>query len=197
MVKKPDHEGFKRSIKALDKYEALQALLNATMESAVLIDMEGKILALNHVAAQRLGKSADELIGVCVDDYFPPDVAKSRKIIRDEIVRTGKPVRFQDERDGRALDNNVYPVFDVDKKIIGIAVYGMDITARKQAEADITTAYEEIKELKELLETESAYLQEEIRLEHNFENIIGMSQALKYVLYRAEQVGQIYDWRVL
>lgn len=319
MSKKPSHEEFEQSVKELEKDEALRALLNATIESAVLINMEGKILAINQIAAQRLGKSADELIGVSVDDYFPPDVAKFRKTIRDGIVRSGKPVRFTDEREGRVLDNNVYPVFDVDKKIIGIAVYAMDITeskrveealhkseeryalavagstdglwdwdipsdtvyysdrfkeligylpeefpgtldsfqshlhpedadvtwtaverhlkeripynveyrlriksgeyrwflargqaiwdregnpvriagsisdvtARKQAEAELLTAYEEIKELKDRLEAERDYLQEEIKLEHNHENIIGNSEPLKYVLYRLEQAATI------
>jgi formate hydrogenlyase transcriptional activator len=319
MTKKPSHEKFEQSVKKLDKNEALRALLNATIESAVLINIEGKILAINQVGAQRLGKSADELIGVSVDDYFPPDVAKFRKTIRDKIVRSGKPVRFQDEREGRVLDNSVYPVFDVDNKIIGIAVYGMDITerkrveealhkskeryalavvgstdglwdwdissdtvyfsnrfkellgylpeefpgsmdsfqshlhpedadvtwtaverhlkgripynveyrlrvksgeyrwflargqaiwdregnpsrmagsisdvtARKQAKEELLTAYEEIKELKDQLEAESDYLQEEIKLEHNHENIIGNSEPLKYVLYKLEQAATI------
>jgi PAS domain S-box-containing protein len=132
LTKKPGHEEFEQSVEKLEKDEALQALLNATIESAVLINIEGKILAINQVGAQRLGKSADELIGVSVDDYFPPDVAKFRKTIRDKIVRSGKPVRFQDEREGRVLDNSVYPVFDVDKKIIGIAIYANDITERKR-----------------------------------------------------------------
>jgi hypothetical protein len=54
--------------------------------------MEGKILAINQVAAHRLGKRADELIGLSVDDYLPPDVAKYRKTIRYEIARSGKPM---------------------------------------------------------------------------------------------------------
>jgi chemotaxis protein methyltransferase CheR len=41
------------------------------------------------------------------------------------------------------------------------------------------------------LEAESAYLQDEIKLEHNFENIIGQSEALKYVLHRVEQVAPL------
>ena len=134
MTKKPSHEKFEQSIKELDKDEALRALLNATVESALLINMEGKILAMNQVAAQRLGKSVDELIGLSVDDYLSPNVAKFRKTIREEIARSGKPIRFQDEREGKIFDNNVFPVFDVDKKIIGIAVYAMDITEIKETE---------------------------------------------------------------
>ncbi len=48
----------------------------------------------------------------------------------------------------------------------------------------------EIKKLEEQLEAERAYLTEEIKLEHNHENIIGSSDMLKYVLYKVEQIAQ-------
>ncbi len=51
------------------------------------------------------------------------------------------------------------------------------------------TALSEIKELKNQLEAETAYLQEEIKLEYNHENIIGQSDALNYVLYKVEQIA--------
>ncbi len=47
----------------------------------------------------------------------------------------------------------------------------------------------EIKKLKDQLEAERAYLQEEIKLEYNHENIIGKSDGLKYVLYKIEQIA--------
>jgi transcriptional regulator with GAF, ATPase, and Fis domain len=61
--------------------------------------------------------------------------------------------------------------------------------ARKHSDLELQETYTEIKELKEQLEAESTYLQEEIKLEHNFENIIGQSEELKYVLYQVEQVA--------
>ena len=51
------------------------------------------------------------------------------------------------------------------------------------------TALAEIKKLKDQLEAERAYLQEEIRVEYNYENIIGRSDGLKYVLYKVEQIA--------
>ena len=50
-------------------------------------------------------------------------------------------------------------------------------------------SYEEIVELKGRLENENVYLQEEIRTEHNFEEIIGNSPALLAVLRKVEQVA--------
>jgi transcriptional regulator with PAS, ATPase and Fis domain len=46
-----------------------------------------------------------------------------------------------------------------------------------------------VKQLEKQLEGEKAYLTEEIKLEHNHENIIGKSDALKYVLYKVEQIA--------
>jgi chemotaxis protein methyltransferase CheR len=64
--------------------------------------------------------------------------------------------------------------------------------ARQAAEKEKETAEEallEIQKLKKQLEDEKAYLTEEIKLEHNHENIIGKSDALKYVLYKVEQIA--------
>jgi PAS domain S-box-containing protein len=64
-----------------------------------------------------------------------------------------------------------------------------DITERKLAELNLKAALSEIKELKEKLEVERAYLQEEIKLEYNYENIVGRSDGLNYVLYKVEQIA--------
>jgi chemotaxis protein methyltransferase CheR len=47
----------------------------------------------------------------------------------------------------------------------------------------------EIRKLKEQLEAERAYLQEEIQLDNNHAYIIGQSDGLKYVLYKVEQIA--------
>ncbi|WDP85098.1 MAG: sigma 54-interacting transcriptional regulator [Desulfobacter sp.] len=47
----------------------------------------------------------------------------------------------------------------------------------------------EIRKLKNQLEEERAYLKEEIKLDHDHENIIGQSDGLKYVLYKIEQIA--------
>ena len=71
-----------------------------------------------------------------------------------------------------------------------------DITERMEAVQNLQNALLEIKDLKNRLETEKAYLQEEIKLENNQENIIGQSDGLKYVLYKAEQIA-VSDTTVL
>jgi chemotaxis protein methyltransferase CheR len=66
------------------------------------------------------------------------------------------------------------------------------VIAKEEAEngkQKAETALSEIKKLKDQLEAERAYLQEEIKLEYNHEKIIGHSDGLKYVLYKVEQIA--------
>ena len=54
---------------------------------------------------------------------------------------------------------------------------------------ELRTVLSEIKTMKDQLEAENIYFREEIKLRGQFANIIGQSDGLKYVLYRAEQVA--------
>jgi len=54
---------------------------------------------------------------------------------------------------------------------------------------DNMRAYEEIQALKARFEAEAVYLQEEIKTEHNFEEIIGQSGPLRELLRKVEQVA--------
>ena len=64
-----------------------------------------------------------------------------------------------------------------------------EVEERKRAEKALGRALSEVKRLQKQLEAENVYLREEIKLEYNFEEIIGQSDALKYVLFRVEQVA--------
>ncbi|MGB5894776.1 MAG: sigma 54-interacting transcriptional regulator [Ignavibacteriaceae bacterium] len=54
---------------------------------------------------------------------------------------------------------------------------------------ELQNALSEVEILKNRLEAENIYLQDEIKLQHNFENIITQSEALKKLLYKVEQVS--------
>jgi formate hydrogenlyase transcriptional activator len=66
---------------------------------------------------------------------------------------------------------------------------GREIEERQQAEASLSQAFSEIKTLNDRFEAENIYLRQEITKKNQFSEIIGQSDGLKYVLYRAEQVA--------
>ena len=107
--------------------ETIQALIDATPESVLLVDTNGTVLAINEIAAQRLGKSKDGIIGRIVYDFLPSDVAKNRAEKLVDVLESGKPVRFADERTGRHYYNSLYPVFDADGKVEKIAIFNLQI----------------------------------------------------------------------
>ena len=83
-------------------------------------------------------------------------------------------------------DKNDFLELKVAKRTAELVVALEEAEKRKEiAEASLT----EIKKLKELLEGERAYLREEIKLENDHENILGQSDALKYVLYKVGQIA--------
>ena len=104
----------------------LQGLFDAITDSAFLMDASGIVLALNETAARRLGRSIDEIRGHGVFDLLPPDVAERRKAHFDEVVLTGRSVRFEDERQGLWLDNHIYPITDRDGKTANDAIISTD-----------------------------------------------------------------------
>jgi formate hydrogenlyase transcriptional activator len=61
---------------------------------------------------------------------------------------------------------------------------------RKRVELELREALSEVKRLNDQLKAERTYLQEEIKLEYNHENIIGRSDELKYTLYKVEQIAE-------
>jgi PAS domain S-box-containing protein len=125
---------------ALDGRES--ALLNAITESILLIDLKGTILAVNAAFARRLDHRPAELLGKNVYSLLPPEIARSRKRRGREVARSRRPVRFQDTRDGVALDSHVYPALDDRGKVAALAIFAVDVTARKRAERQLQEAHD-------------------------------------------------------
>jgi PAS domain S-box-containing protein len=81
------------------------------------------------------------------------------------------------------------PRFTSESEFLGYIGSCIDIADRKEAEEALRKAHEEVSKLKNQLQAENIYLQEEIKLSHNVDEIVGRSNAIKYVLFKVEQVG--------
>lgn len=119
--------------KLKEKERAARTLINAPLETVILLDVNGVVKAINDIGAHRLGHSVEELVGKNIFDFLPPEVAKFRKDKYEEALKTGHIVRFIDKRDSRWYDQIVYPVFNNgNKQAIELAIYSTDITDSKE-----------------------------------------------------------------
>jgi PAS domain S-box-containing protein len=114
--------------------QRLRAFFNASTEPALLVDTTCTILATNDALAKRFGKRVHELVGTNVMDMLPPPVARKRKAYADEVIRSGRSLRFEDERDGRFIRHSLYPVFDENGEVAHVAIYANDVTEQREAE---------------------------------------------------------------
>jgi formate hydrogenlyase transcriptional activator len=64
-----------------------------------------------------------------------------------------------------------------------------EVERRKRAEEELRAALAEVESLKNRLEAENVYLKEEIRSEHNFDEMVGTSPALLHVLRAVERIA--------
>jgi chemotaxis protein methyltransferase CheR len=103
-----------------------------------------------------------------------------------------REIQFRIERrDGKIvwIESASMPVISKANKVIGFRASNRDITKRKKVENDLLLALSKIESYKEKLEVESAYLSEEITMACNYENIIGCSNALQYVIFKINQIA--------
>ncbi|NLE59288.1 MAG: PAS domain S-box protein [Planctomycetes bacterium] len=128
---------------------SVRALLDATLEATFLIEPNGTILAANQALAQALGRTEAELVGLDIYTLLKPDLAESRRAYNDEVVRTGQPVQYEDERDGRYFSHSIYPVTDNRGRVTALAIYAHDITGLKRTEQALRESEERYRLLAE------------------------------------------------
>ncbi|MGA3085486.1 MAG: sigma 54-interacting transcriptional regulator [Thermodesulfobacteriota bacterium] len=66
---------------------------------------------------------------------------------------------------------------------------GPGIKKHRRSEESSREASSKIKNVKEQPETENIYFRQEIKMGHRFDHILGQSDGLRYIFYRAEQVA--------
>jgi PAS domain S-box-containing protein len=147
----------KREKELINSEAMWHGLVNTNPESVFLMDTTGIVLAANETVAQRLGRDVQEMIGADIFDLLPPEVAAQRKAYVDEVIASGKPVRFEDIRDGRYVDNYIYPMLANDGKLTGLSYLGIDITEHKRVEQKLN---QYSKNLEELVEERTKVLEE-------------------------------------
>ena len=122
----------KRTQEALrNSEETARALMNSSTESMFLIDEHERLIAANTTGAERLGLSTRDLEGSDPDQamsIMPPEARHKRRDYYRQVMKSGKPLRFTDERMGRIFDISMFPVADSSGVARRVAVYARDVT---------------------------------------------------------------------
>ncbi len=142
---------------------------------------------------QELGKGWAE--GIHPDDREGCLNAILTAYERREQFRTEYRLRHFDGQYRWIFDHGA-PRFSSTGKFLGYIGSALDMTDRKESEEEAATAHaelvrshEEVQRLKAQLEEENIYLQEEIRLAKNVGEMVGESDAIKYVMFKVSHVA--------
>ena len=173
--------------------EKYRQIVTTANEGIVTTNEEFRITYANPVMADLIGGSVDELIGRSIADFiYEADQEEHQRVLLTRVE--GKKAVY--ERKIKRMDGesrwgliSAAPIFDSERRFKGSVGMVTDITEKKRAEINLMDAYQEITELKNQIEADNIYLREEIKLDHNFDEIIGQGDAIKYALYRVEQVA--------
>jgi formate hydrogenlyase transcriptional activator len=186
-------------------YEAIRRVIPFDRAAFLLYQPESKTLKL--VSMQGLNESNFFRVG---RDYDLEETRISAWVLEhQEVVTKGDLKREQQSPGERNLVGEgiqsycVVPLVAMGKSLGTFAVWSETQNRYTGADAELLRdvgnqvalaisnmkSYEEIALLKARLEKENVYLQEEIRTEHNFEEIVGDSPPLLALLRRVDQVA--------
>lgn len=171
-------------------------ILEAAGEGIYGVNAEGKTTFVNPAAARMLGWDADELVGKDMHatvHHSHPDGSHyhNHDCPIYAAFRDGAVHQVSDEvfwrKDGSFffVEYTSTPIRDRGV-VVGAVIVFRDITQRREADYRLRDALSEVGRLREKLERENAYLQEEIRNEGNRRGIIGKSPAMQQILRQIE-----------
>jgi len=186
-------------------------LFESAQDGILILDAEtGQISDVNPFLVEMLGYSHEEFLGKKLWEIGPFKNREASKAAFLELQGKGY-VRYKDlpleTKEGRLIAvefvSNVYLVNHhkviqcnirdiTERKLIAEALQQAHNELERRVEertVELRTALSEIKTMKDQLEAENIYFRQEIKMKHQFDHILGQSDGLKYVLYRAEQVA--------
>jgi len=147
------------------------------------------IIDANRRLCEMTGYSREELIGQNAIMLYPTQEEYDR-VGRDKYAQISRKGMGTVETRWKKKDGTIIDVLlssaplDPEDLIMGVTFTALDISDRKAAENNLRGALEEVQRLKNRLQAENIYLQEEIKQGQNLERIIGQSEALKTIFDR-------------
>ncbi len=116
------------------------SLFDSMREPVTLMTPEGTIIESNKAFSSRFNKLPGECIGIDLYSLLPDALAALRRQKADTIMRTGKPLSWQDEQAGKRLLHTAYPVRSAKKNITHLLIIAQDSTSQKRREHSLEEA---------------------------------------------------------
>jgi len=175
-------------------------ILGSIREPLIVLDPDLKVVTANHTFYQTFNVKPDETEGVLIYDLGNRqwDIPRLRELLEDILPQNTSFHDFEVEHTfetigAKIMHLNARRIYGQGSQADMILLAIEDVTEReyykRHLEELVNERTAEIRRLKDQLEAERAYLQEEIKLEFNHENIIGRSNEIKYVFYKVEQIA--------
>jgi PAS domain S-box-containing protein len=177
-----------------------ELILASAGEGIYGLDVEGRTTFCNPAAVAMMGWTAEEMLGKPQHDLihhtkpsgeaYPRSECPVYAAITDGLVhREDNEVFWRKDGSSFPVEYVSTPVRDEAGTLVGAVVTFNDISERKRREEALRSALAEVERLKEMLQAENQYLRQEIKLTHNFEEIIGQSPAILKAKRLVEQVA--------
>ncbi len=174
-------------------------ILESMGEGLLGVDKQGRITFVNPAGEKITGWTEADMVGKDFHALLMHTDPQEQRYPREKnpvlLTLQDHQVRHSDSDIFWSRDGQVLPVeFTVTAingtvDISSACVVFKDISERKAREQALNQALSTVKELKEKLQAENVYLQEEIRTEQDYGEIIGQSAALKKTMEEARQVA--------
>jgi len=146
-------ENKKKEIELKDSELKLKAILNSTVDSNILLDLNKKILNFNRVAKelslQNFGidmKIGDDLLQFIPDNFLKSFNESFDLALNGSIIKTEKNYDSPNSK-LNWFEFLFYPVYDDSNKIIGVVINSTSIDDRKKAEFKVLDQYQQLKKI--------------------------------------------------
>lgn len=181
------------------------SILDSIYSHILVLDSKGIIISVNKSWRQFTteNKCLGKEFNISPGDNYPEIIENASKDGSKDLskhlrgiksVLNGKSPKYESQYSVTSDFNEFWffmYVIPLENERKNFILVNIDITELKKTQKSLKNALDDVKMLKEQLHKENVYLKEEIKIQTNFEHILGNSDAIKYCLFNVEKVAPL------